>query len=296
MRSIGIIGNCNIGGMGRAASALTGAEITLHNIEAISQKMARPEEVAGLLSEHDLVLGIDYPSHLAGGSDALKSLLGTRFRSMPAFVFPAFQPDMMYLNVRDSSGVLQIIPSPVGQNSSSLVVFGYLQGLSVDQTCRLFCEEAYRELGYLDAWEPSVKDFVARFGLQYERHVITWSRRGCFTYTINHPRNFVIFDLTRELLAQDAKSLEIDLGSVLPDDLQTGTVWPVYPEIAARYGIEGSLLFKPHWQDRLLDLQTFVCDSFARYEQHTRSTLHAWPVTTWSKDRADRLKAIAFCA
>ncbi len=290
MKSVGVLGNCNIHGVGRAVRALTGSDVKLYGVETFDGQAAG--EAAAALSSHDFIVAIEFEDRFAGGTDALKAEMGDRLLTMPAFVFGAFQPDMAILRQKDEHGG-KIILSPIGVDSSSLVSFGYLNGLSIDETCRLFCEKGYRSVGYLDAWFPAAENFKRRFGARYGSYLVQWSRRGCFTYTFNHPKSFVLFDITRETLGDKIVNHVPDLSEILPDDLRGSAIWPVYPDIAKRYGVEGNYWFKPHLEDRIMNLETFVSESYALYQPYDPRELECWQVSGWDTEKTTTLMSIA---
>ena len=85
-------------------------------------------------------------------------------------------------------------------------------------------------------------------------------------YAHNHPRITVVRDIARAVLAR--AGIEAEYGDALPaDNLANGPVYPVYPEIAERLGVEGSLLFKTGGRYRFLRLPDFIEASFTAYRE-----------------------------
>ena len=79
----------------------------------------------------------------------------------------------------------------------------------------------------------------------------------------------------------------VEFADFAVDDIVRGVVFPVYPEIAERYGHRGSYLFKRS-NYRLArnvgqfdDLRGYVEGSFAVYAQHERAQLMAPRMVEW---------------
>lgn len=190
---------------------------------------------------------------------------------VPHFDFPAFHPDMTTMPLK-SGGLL---PSPVGDYQSVICLAGYLAGLDEQRTQRMFNALAYRRLGYLDLFEMScrgIADRFARRGYDIEPAVRRWGARGAFMFTVNHPRAYVIADLTKLVCRTHGVGdvHDIDYADFFPDELAQSAIYPVFPEIARAFGLAGSYLFKPplrHDRDALLDLGQFVRGCFAGYRR-----------------------------
>src|SRR6185312_8433721 len=72
-----------------------------------------------------------------------------------------------------------------------------------------------------------------------------WSARGCFMHSINHPKLFVLGSIARVALNQCGLRIAFSQPEdYLHDPLTVWGMWPVYPEIATRFGIAGNYQFK----------------------------------------------------
>jgi hypothetical protein len=72
-----------------------------------------------------------------------------------------------------------------------------------------------------------------QFGLDLSADFLRWADRGCFMYSINHPKPHVLYDMARKLLRGVGRPSEpIDFDTYAVDDIVRGYVFPVYPEIA----------------------------------------------------------------
>ncbi|WP_426959673.1 GSCFA domain-containing protein [Muricoccus radiodurans] len=187
--------------------------------------------------------------------------------TMPEVYFNAFHPDAVY-----EDGCRRT--SAFGRMSSAICLYAWKHGFTPEETVGLYRDETYRALGYYDYWEPAVEALVAdgeSCGLDLRGRIAAWRATGCFVHAPNHPKPIVLGDIARAL----AGTLGLDLviphpESMLPDPFQQNLVWPVYPEIAARLGVPGGLVFKggrilseARLGHELMDLPSFVSRSFA---------------------------------
>lgn len=220
----------------------------------------------------DLTVGLPFEGGGFGALTPARLREAARLHvALPTIVFPAFHPDIVYIGHKDRN-----FGSPMGDYHSALIVYGFAQGFSADEIVSLFRAEVFSKVGYLDGWFGS-RDSLLRLsrehGFDLDRLFAGWMRRGCFMHTINHPKLFVLEDLARAALARagiPARAARCE--DVLPDPL-SGSVWPVYPEVAARYGVSGSTTFKPPLGGfdflldaaRCLELRAMVEGSLAQY-------------------------------
>jgi hypothetical protein len=192
----------------------------------------------------------------------------------PRIYFEAFHPDLTYIQCHDS-----FVQSPMHDYHSKIVFFAYLRGLSVQTTLRLFNAEIYQALGYLNLWATSKEVLFHELrGTDFptEELLAEWSRNGCFMHSSNHPKLLVACTIARTLL--ERLGLEVQVRNpedCLIDSLGVhGPIWPVYPEIASTYGLEGHLRFKlPGAPAQFIDLEQFVSGSFDAYAKHSQEDL-----------------------
>ena len=150
---------------------------------------------------------------------------------------------------------------------------------------RLFCDAVYERLGYYNYIEPS-DNHLMEVGDQCHIDMAPllqeWQKRGCFAHSINHPKLFVSSGIARAALMRHGCDIAVDRPEdYLQDPLTYWGIWPVYPEIAARLGVEGSYGFKvPDFLCRadrsieILDLEQFVERSFCCYAQHPKDNIY----------------------
>jgi hypothetical protein len=190
----------------------------------------------------------------------------------PRIYFEAFHPDLTYVQ---SGGAF--VQSPMVDYNSKIVFFAYLRALSVDDTLRLFNADMYEALGYLNLWTASKEVLFTELratDFPTDELFGEWVPLGCFMHSINHPKLQVACTVARTLL--ERLGLEVQIRH--PEDYLVdflgvhGPVWPVYPEIASRYGLEGHLYFKVASASpaQFIGLKDFISGSFQAYAQHPK--------------------------
>jgi hypothetical protein len=190
----------------------------------------------------------------------------------PRVYFEAFHPDIVYVQARGG-----LVQSPMTDYHSKIVFFAYLRGISAEDTLRLFNADIYEALGYFNLWATSKEVLfheLRAMDFPAEELLSEWSRHGCFMHSINHPKLVVLSEIARilvERLGLEAKvphpeECLIDHSGVY------GPVWPVYPEIASKYGLKGHLHFKVAGAApaQFIDLEEFVASSFDAYAKYPR--------------------------
>jgi hypothetical protein len=177
----------------------------------------------------------------------------------PKLNFSGFHPDMIgYRPVR----------TPVGAGHSAIILAGFLMGSSPGRTRELFNAYVYGLLGYYDEY-PKAEAFL----LQAARSTDTpldedlprWRGQGVFMHVPPHPVIGVLWSLAQQV--GERLGLGSGAASGLPaDPLAASMIWPVYPEIANRLGLQGSLLFKPSGEGEApVDLDQMIEGSFRAY-------------------------------
>jgi hypothetical protein len=193
---------------------------------------------------------------------------------VPPLFFPGYHPDEGVLIVdcseENGPGVWRKVNGPLGIWHSLIAFSGHRRGLDVAKTVALYRKETYEAMDYLDwwsRWRMFLLDEFAACGLDISTAFNRWSRGRAFMHNSAHPRVECLFDIAGMILAQNGYPPQ--RPNCTPDDfLVLDACFPVYPEIAAGLGFEGSYLFKPGGAYRCLDLETFVRQSFDVYETY----------------------------
>jgi GSCFA family/Polysaccharide biosynthesis enzyme WcbI len=275
------LGNCQVRGLARLTRAMTGDAET-SAFEALPDVIARLEthdnELSRLIAESSLifvhadaatihVLQKKYPADYP------------KVRLVPKVGFAAFHPDMDY--VEDSQG--EHIFGPLGAYQSTLAFFCWKHKLYAAETLNLFCEETYEILGYFDYWALAKSILINEgllTGIAMEPLLEKWSRSGCWMYSFNHPKLLVLADITKALLEREGIKTLPGAEEYVDDEMNSSSVWPVYPEIAERLDLAGNYLFKRFTPFELRDmpvsmmtLEQFIDESFATFSKYAHDEL-----------------------
>ena len=203
---------------------------------------------------------------------------GARTGRFPKILFSAFHPDFDF--VRDRAGVR--FDGPCGHHSS-LVFHAWQRGLSAAETAALFNDEVFGHLGYFDYW-PVAAAYLGEEGraadLPLDGLIARWTTRGLWMYSFNHPHLHVLADVARALLVREGLAFSDGSDQPCDDALARQTVFPVYPAIAARLGVEGGYHFQlaraadaPDVTPPVLDLPGFIDACIASYTGHAPEDL-----------------------
>lgn len=254
-----LLSNCQAIGLANCLTLLnTDLQVDAYDPVAYSREA---KAIAGRLDAYDRIIvapAIEKTLDLAlGESD--------RVWRLPTFNFTGFHPDHCNLIVDGSwTG------GPLSGNFSALCYAAYAHGLKPGKALELFCDEVYRQAGYLGQWPLLRAGFIERFsnyGFDISRIFVEWSRSaGGFAYVPSHPKIECLDGMARLLL--ERAGLPAERCNFLPhDNLANGVVFPVYPGIASSLGVDGNFHFKPARQYRHIGLEQFVTESYAFFEQ-----------------------------
>jgi Polysaccharide biosynthesis enzyme WcbI len=270
-----------------------GCEADPHVILESASSAAEFNNLAPRLTAYDFVLA------LTRWRDSLAALPAiannsTKVVYYPSVEFTAYHPDLIYI-LRTDTAPHSILKSPIGDYHSALAFLCYSLGLNPEQTVARFNGATFSRLGYLaeSLWSSSEQNLLnagRAAQLPVERFFRSWVRRGCFMYSPNHPKLFVIADLAAAALAACGVMVESRLcEEYVPDDAKLGPIWPVYPEIAAKFGVNGSYCYKgfsaADGTCAYFSLREFVEASFVFYRNCNLAALYCPRVEAWKGDR-----------
>jgi hypothetical protein len=214
----------------------------------------------------------------------------------PGLSFHGFHPDSLYVFCQGHRAV----KGPLEDYHSAIVFNGYLAGLEPATIVNLFRDSVFEQLGYLDRYTLEVEALRHRYSTSLPGlidRLPELSRRGSFMHAITHPTIRTLFTMAEEVLRQLNSLNSSNLprpGADLPiqDVLAASISYPVYPSIADRLGISGSLRFKPHNTYKTLSLDEFVHASLGAYQRFREENPEAVFWTYESDDAKSRMKAI----
>jgi Polysaccharide biosynthesis enzyme WcbI len=228
------------------------------------------EKFLSFIDEVDLFIGLVNTAPLSTRvSESVRRIL------VPPFRFNGLHPDMVWLHG---------VPSPLEQGivHSPIAASAFMLGRSITETKALFCGAHYEKLGFLSNYQPERTRVETAFrklgGFEVADLFDTWAETGNFLYLPHHPQAVVFFDIIHRAMQTAGLAKDIDPARLktardtLDDYFETGTIWPVYPEIAAANG----LLEEPFtWRlstgkstGDFLDTEAFLERSWAIYQAH----------------------------
>jgi hypothetical protein len=267
---VAAIGGCQTGGAAAILrQLLPGAHVQGFHV-GVNPKI-EPIEILESLSGFDLVLTqfVDAGDKGPLGYERVHEK-ARRLVRFPSIVFTGFQPDCTYVLRRDQSQ----IHHPTMVMNSALVAACFMLGMPEERVAQLFNAYVFAKIGYFDAYTQSraaLIDSYARAGFDLNLHWEGWLQGGPFMYTINHPAVRVIATIITIITASVGIIDPATPAPTASDYLATNLIWPVYPEIAERIGVLGSLSFSrslhglPPGAPREIDLPTFIEESYATY-------------------------------
>ena len=288
-----VLGNCQAEYVAQCIRFLApGCEADPYVILATGASTSEFDKIAERLAAYDYLLAQpQFRENISARSVSARNL--NRIIYYPDICFTAYHPDLVYIP-RNTPPFDSMVNSPVGHYHSALAFLCYSLGLDVEQTVARFNEKIFARLGYLANafWTASAQGLLdsgraAQFPL--EPYFRSWVRRGCFMYSVNHPKLFVLADLAAGALASCGVTSNPRLcDDYVPDHVKMGPVWPVYPEVAVRFGLDGSYRYKgvsaagrpgPYF-----DLKEFIQASFAIYRNYQLTEIVSPRIETWKAD------------
>ncbi len=265
MAILKILGNCQVGGIADSISLL------VNEVEVIGE--VAPTESSALIAvlenhlecQGQLVLS-NSVKHLIKSDQILARFDRPENIYFPSISFAAFHPDIQYAFSNGS-----VVKNCLGGDwNSRILLWSYLQGISQSSTLKLFCEETFESLGYLNEWNNSSEILRRAFQeceFDYGRWITAVQRQGIFMYGINHPTQYALSELAIQLaekLFPEQDFNEINLNGLTTDYL-SHIVWPIYPEVGERLGLQTSY----HWRHskKIIGLNDFLKLSFTAFDQ-----------------------------
>lgn len=270
---ISIISNCQKDSLAACIAALNHGFVIetymIHEVMADVQQLRSVLEASEFVFAHLPLRGV-VPGDLAH-----------KVTYFPNIAFSAYHPDLTFARARKPGGEVETIFGPLHVYNSAIAVFGYNQGIPLDEILTYYNADVYARLGYFDQWEEARRQLLAEgdaCGIPLGALLEKWSRGQSFMYSSNHPKLAVMEDIARELLQRVGMFCFSDSKhDFLQDPLKAQPIWPIYPEIAERFGLRGSTAFKVNEPHGVLELRDFVgysYDTFANYERGTLESLN----------------------
>lgn len=185
--------------------------------------------------------------------------------NIPAIHFGAFHPDICHAKDIVSGEITSI------NYNSNIVVWSYNNGLKISDAVALFNSNTFAKLGYYDSWHYNFnilkKSFVdSDFGeKEFINYWLKIKRKGCFMYSMNHPKIEALVELTKIVSRRINPQLDVESRVFNVVDALTETIWPVYPGIASELSIPGDYIWKMNGTI-IYGLNNYVNAVYAYYE------------------------------
>ena len=230
---IAVVGNC------QARSVASLLSLINSSVEAKPIRTNRIDEEARL--------SIRDADHVFAHVDAVPYLQSTAHRGalslLPRIAFAGFHPDITYLRADGKR-----LNSPTGEWHSFLVYYAWKRGMRLPDALSLFSDDVFAALGYGDRFKSATQALVTEgntVGIALGPMVDSWTRRGCFMFGINHPKLYPLSDVAKTMLRNIGIEVEFNTPEdCVPDPLSSAAIWPVYPYVAKKLGLQGSYTFK----------------------------------------------------
>ena len=164
---------------------------------------------------------------------------------VPKVFFSAFHPDLVYaVNPRQ-----EFIKCLDSDYHSAICLWAWKNKVTPEMTVKLFREEVFFELGYLNCWDESVRNLHSRFKdvkLDFGRFWKRMQRSMPFMYSVNHPNTLALAELAKEVAVKISgnESLYDEPAHEMMTERLDALRWPIYPPLASLYGLRGSYKWK----------------------------------------------------
>lgn len=208
--------------------------------------------------------------------------------SIANIYFDGTLPDICYVG-----GLNARVPGPISEYHSRIAVLGYLMGLPVETTVRMYCDAVYRHLGYYDSFQQSLDEMARRDAetdIPLGDLLETKVREGNCFLSHNHPTSLIMaayINKVGDVLVQ--RGLAEPSGLKLSQEtfinfLAQSVIFPVYPEIAAHHGLpyETSYVFRTATvgdePSKTIALEDFVRAEYRAFQSADQGILRStWP-------------------
>lgn len=192
---IAVIANCQGESLAQCLRAMN-PELSV-DFCLVTELQNGTQNIQNLLSTYDLVFAQKFISDLVNLELIYKVIY------FPSISFSAFHPDITYLRGNRLNGQSETVEGLMSSYHSSIAIFGYLHGLTIDQILGFYNPYVFSRLGYIDGWNISRKLLLeegASVGMPLNSFFLKWKKRGCFMYSFNHPELSVMSDIAAFLL------------------------------------------------------------------------------------------------
>ncbi len=222
-----------------------------------------PTDEAGQSTLRDMLEEAEF--WLTCGQQELATGLQVKTLGVPTLYFDAFHPDLIYATQRSTGKITQ------HHYNSLIAVWAYNNRVTPQDATRLYREEVYRAMGYLDRWAQSaahLRQLFSASGLEPSAFTAFFraiKRQGLFMYSVNHPYPQVLVELSKQLALQMGAAPPLVHREIIIPDAMTSLIWPVYPEIGTELGLDGHYIWRINGKE-IHGLLNYLEFSYQAYE------------------------------
>ena len=154
-----LVGNCQVKGLSKLMKAMS-YDVAIKYFECLPSFLDalhnRTIDIK-LFEDADLILAQTRRDWIDLLSTQLPGI-NKKIKFIPPIGFSAFHPDCIYVEHNKNH-----FSSAIGAYNSSLVFYGWKNGLSVSETINLFNDDVYQALGFYNYWISSYNSLVSLF-------------------------------------------------------------------------------------------------------------------------------------
>jgi hypothetical protein len=245
---IGVLFNCQGNVIAHAMRAVSpAADVVYVSIADVAQSEEKRREAKEILATRNHIVTMDAAVGNENIPLAWLRATGAAVLRLPTIRFRGFHPDSVIVLRKGQRKLL----GPTAGYHSRIAIAAFLSGLSVQETLELYNALVFARLGYFGEYARQFELMKGSFegcGLDFAPMESKLRRAGCFMHSINHPKVLPLLELAIAICRRIG--LPIENENVQPDDLpdllDPAPIHPVFPEIAARLGIEAEGAYRPN--------------------------------------------------
>jgi hypothetical protein len=259
--SVGIAGNCQARGIRRAVEAMLPdcRTVWIGDGWIFNVDEAKRQKCADDLAACDVVFMQPWGKQY--GPVALEAIRAKKpdVITYPYLGFTGFHPDCTHVRLDGKQ-----MGGGIGPYHSAIIAASFLAGLTEQRAEMLFNAYTYASLGYLDQFEASAKTLLRDTRAHgFDLTEFAELKRGVFMHVINHPAISILQEMAKQGLMR-AGVAPGEINTAPHDELAEGAIWPIYPELAKRLKLEGSLNFIRK-EESHFSLSEFIAHCYASY-------------------------------
>ena len=204
---------------------------------------------------------------ISSGRFDLINNLDIKTIKIPNIFFDAFHPDLTYVkNIKTNDFFYP-------HYNSQIVIWCYNNEVNLANIEMLFNSKVFKELGYNDLWGQSLLNLKKIFMEcefsedEFDNFFFKIKKLNNFMYSINHPRNEVLFEFAKLIALKIDKNFDIKKNFTFFEypSLENKS-WAFYPDLAYEYGLQGNYFWR--FDDIVInDLKSYIifaCNSFKK--------------------------------